>query len=182
MAPDRERCLVAGMDDYLAKPVELPRLEKTLARWTQKSRRFPISAPKSGSRPTSQSSPQPPDPAVPVFAPDSLLRRLMGDRELAATVLQAFLGDAPLQIEHLRARLAAQDAPGARLHAHSLKGAAGNVGGEALRHAAAAIETAAAAGHLAEANRGMPDLEAKLLELKHAIEEEWYADENQRSD
>ena len=63
-----------------------------------------------------------------------------------------------------------------------MKGAAGNVGGEALRHVAAAIETAAAAGHLAEANRGMPDLEAKLLELKHAIEEEWYADENQRSD
>ena len=97
----------------------------------------------------------------------------MDDRELAAAVLQAFLADAPLQLDQLRARLAEQDAPGARLCAHTLKGAAANVGGEALRQAASAIETAAAAGGLAEASRSVPDLEAKLIELKHAIEEEW---------
>ena len=193
MAADRERCLAGGMDDYLSKPVEIVRLEETLARWlatssrVAKSSRTPKSSPESSPAPESKSAPhsgspstihpstQPPPhpPELAVFDAESLQRRLMDDRELAAAVLKAFLADAPLQLDQLRARLAEQDAPGARLCAHTLKGAAANVGGEALRQAASAIETAAAAGGLAEASRSVPDLEAKLIELKHAIEEEW---------
>jgi PAS domain S-box-containing protein len=180
MAPDRERCLNEGMDDYLAKPVELPRLAKTLARWTAPScsqdRAISHHARETGVARSSH------EQALPVFEIPALLRRLMGDRDLAVVVLKAFLEDAPLQFEHLRARLAEQDPPGVRLYAHALKGAAANVGGEALRHAACAIENAADARDLAAVAAGLPALEAKLLELKLAIEEECCADQNHRSD
>jgi PAS domain S-box-containing protein len=173
MAPDRERCLAEGMDDYLAKPVELPRLAKTLARWVSQSA-------------SGETAPTPRETAgaqtAPAFDADSLLRRLRGDRNLAGVVLKAFLEDAPLQLEQLRARLAEQDAPGVRLYSHALKGAAANVGGEALRQAAYAIENAADARDLAAVTSGLPALEAKLLELKLAIEEECCAHQNHGSD
>ncbi|MGB9031186.1 MAG: PAS domain S-box protein [Acidobacteriaceae bacterium] len=169
MAPDRERCLAEGMDDYLAKPVELPRLAQTLARW--------VALAGSGrTAPTPQETPSP--QAAPVFDAPSLLRRLMGDRELAGVVLKAFLEDAPHQLEQLRAGLAAEDAPVVRLHAHAMKGAAANVGGESLRQAAYAIEKAADARDLAAVASGLPALETRLLELKLVIEEEWNADQN----
>jgi HPt (histidine-containing phosphotransfer) domain-containing protein len=173
MAPDRERCLAEGMDDYLAKPVELPRLAKTLARWVSQS-----GSGETASTPRETAGAQ----TGPVFDAGSLLRRLMGDRHLAVVVLKAFLEDAPLQLNHLHARLAEQDAPGVRLYAHALKGAAANVGGEALRQAAYAIENAADARDLSAVAGALPALEAKLLELKLAIEEECCAHQNHCSD
>ncbi len=166
MAQDRQRCLAEGMDDYLAKPVELPRLAKTLARW--------VSA--SGSEP----APPPVQPgagarAAPVFDGKALVRRLMGDRELAGVILKAFRDDVPQQLAQLRSCLAGQDAPGLRLQAHALKGAAANVGGEALRRAAYTAERAAEAGELRAVASAMPELEGAWLELKKAIEEEWDA-------
>jgi CheY-like chemotaxis protein len=85
MPPDRERCLSEGMDDYLAKPVELPRLAAVLARWLSVSDSVPAAStlPESGEKPT----------AV-IFDADSLLRRLMDDRELAGALLKGFLNRA----------------------------------------------------------------------------------------
>jgi len=159
MAPDRERCMAEGMDDYLAKPVELPQLARTLARWTSKA----------DSR---ESAPAPPPAAASrqVFDSESLLRRLMGDRALAGVMLQGFMEDAPRQLACLRDRLAERDSAGVRLHAHALKGAAANVGGETLRDAASALEASAIAGDLDAVTNALPNLDAKLLELKHAIE------------
>ena len=139
MPPDRERCLSEGMDDYLAKPVELPSLAAVLARW--------LSVPDSV-----QATPSLPEicekPSADIFDADSLLRRLMDDRELAGALLKGFLNGAPAQLKHLRERLADSDVPGLRLEAHTLKGAAATVAAEALRLAALAIETAATAGQL----------------------------------
>lgn len=160
MATDRERCLAEGMDEYLAKPVELPRLAEVLAKWLPQSRRVECA----------ETTPDPDcAPAVLVFDVDSVLRRLMGDTDLAGIIFKAFLEDAPQRLEQLRARLAEKEARCARLHAHALKGAAANVGGEALRQAAHAMEMAADAGDLETATRAVPDLEAKLLELMDAI-------------
>ena len=173
MATDRERCLSEGMDDYLAKPVELPWLARTIAQWA---------SPTTSHQPAPLSGHPAPDHAPPVFTAGSLLRRLMGDRNLADVVLRAFLRDSPLQLEQLRAHLADRNAPAVRLHAHALKGAAANVGGEALRNAACAMEKAAAAEDLTAVSAALPALEAKLLDLQHAIEEEWNAAEIQCSD
>jgi len=163
MAPDRERCLAEGMDDYLAKPVELPRLAKTLARWVAKSRSDETS-------PAAQSSAV--GPAASVFDASSLLRRLMRDRELAGAVLKAFREDVPRQLAELRSCLGKQDAPGVRLHAHALKGAAANVGGEVLRARAHAMEKAAEDGNMTAVASAVPQLEAAWLELEKALGEE----------
>jgi len=132
MASDRQRCLGEGMNGYLAKPVELAQLAETVAQWIKQPHETEATA----------------RPAAATFDAASFLDRLMGDRELAGTVIEGFLSDAPLQVESLRAFLEEGKQPGLHLQAHTLKGAAATVGAEALRTAAFALELTAAEGRL----------------------------------
>ena len=139
MSNDRERCLSEGMDDYLAKPVELRHLAAALAKWI----------PVFGAEKLTPVTGGPTEwPATAVFNSDALLRRLMGDRELAGVVLEGFIEDAPTQLAQLSVLLEATDSPGIRLQAHALKGAAATVGAEALQAIAKAMEMDASEGRL----------------------------------
>jgi CheY-like chemotaxis protein/HPt (histidine-containing phosphotransfer) domain-containing protein len=138
MVGDRDRCLSQGMSDYLSKPVDPRLLAEMLARW--------LAVPDAG------------EAANPVFDPESLMERLMGDRRLAGMVLKVFLEDAPSQLSQLRQRLDAADATGSRAQAHALKGAAATVSAQGLHAIALAIEEA-----------GGLDLDGKLFH--QAVEE-----------
>ncbi len=150
---DRKKFLLAGMDDYLPKPVTPQSLADVLAKW------LPAKAD--------------PDPgvALPCFDREGMLSRLMGDEELARSVAEGFLRDIPRQIEALRELLAAGDSPGAERKAHSIKGASANVGGEAMRAVAFEMEKAAEAGELAAAAARLPRLEAEFDRLRRAMQE-----------
>lgn len=148
MVSDRERCLREGMNDFLAKPVELSQLADVLARWI----------PKSGSVGTASTvAPNPETSSVTVFDGESLLLRLMEDKELAREVLNGFCQDAPCQLKKLRARIDESDAAGLRLQAHTLKGSSATVGAEALCAVAREMETAAAAGQFDLCRDLLPD-------------------------
>jgi HPt (histidine-containing phosphotransfer) domain-containing protein len=87
-------------------------------------------------------------PASGAFNEADLLRRLLGDRQLAGKVVQVFLKDAPSQLNKLCERLGEADAHGIRLQAHTLAGAAATVAADGLRAIAAEMELAGAAGQL----------------------------------
>jgi len=145
MPADRDRCLNAGMDDHLAKPVQMGQLANTLDKW--------LAAPGATARATSDAPPivggeAESDRSMEVFNAGSLLQRLMGDRQIAAIVLKGCLYDVPAQIGSIRRLLTIADAPGIRLQAHTLKGAAATVAAEALRSVAIDIEHAASVGRL----------------------------------
>jgi len=165
MPPDRERCLSEGMDDYLAKPVELLQLAGVLTKWiTVSSADDPRSDPAQTRRELLA------NPANIIFDSDSLLRRLMGDRELARGVLKRFIQDAPSQLENLRVRLDEIDAPGTRLQAHTLKGSAATVGAEALHAVALAMETAAFSGRLDDCRDLLPEATNEFNRFKTTVE------------
>ena len=117
MQGDREKCLEAGMNDYLAKPIEPKVLADMLHKW------LPRKATKHPS-PTAPTANEPTDTGATVFDKAALLDRLMGDEALVQTVLAGFLEDIPRQIEALKASLDAGDLAVAERHAHSIKGAA----------------------------------------------------------
>jgi HPt (histidine-containing phosphotransfer) domain-containing protein len=98
---------------------------------------------------------------------------MMDDSELATLVFETFLADMPLQIEGLQALLEDGDAPTAIRHAHSIKGAASNVGGERLRKVAAEMEKNALAGDLSAVVDRMAELRMQFLRLREAIKQEW---------
>lgn len=107
---------------------------------------------------------------MPIFDQAGMLARLTGDEDLAAIISARFLESAPRQIETLRRSLAAGDAAGARLAAHSLKGAAANAGGARLRRVAYAVEQAARAGDLSAAGGQLADLELQFDRLQAAMQ------------
>jgi CheY-like chemotaxis protein/HPt (histidine-containing phosphotransfer) domain-containing protein len=162
MPADRDRCLSMGMNDYLAKPVELGRLEAVLAKWL----------PDSGAGETAPTPGQPAgEGAVAIFNAEALLLRLMGDRQLAAIVLRGFLEDAPSQLKNLSMRLNAADAAGARAQAHMLQGAAATVAAEGLHAIALAIERAGIAGQLNHCGELLPLAVKEFERFKSTLEQ-----------
>jgi response regulator RpfG family c-di-GMP phosphodiesterase len=161
MLEDRDRCLRAGMNDYLSKPVELARLAEALSRWLPACQGGGAAHPP-GHRADRQ--------AKAVFDVEALLLRLMGDRQLACAVLKGFLKDAPSQLESLRSRVAAADSPGVRSQAHTLKGASATVAAEGLRAIAIEMERAGAAGRIDQCGELLPRAVEEFQHFQSALE------------
>jgi HPt (histidine-containing phosphotransfer) domain-containing protein len=100
-----------------------------------------------------------------------MITRLMNDEDFARTLVGLFLEDIPKQIEVLRGCLEAGDVASAERQAHSIKGASANVGGEALRSVASAMENAGKTGELGSIRARLPELEVQFARLKEAMSE-----------
>ncbi len=123
---DRQRCLDAGMDDYLAKPLSLEDLAGTLSKWLTRSR-----AP--GDVPQTSQAAQPPDQdKLPILNESTLngLRERIGSR--IQPTLAAFLNDTPKHINTLHHAVNARDPIKIRNLAHGIRGSGLNLGAEKL--------------------------------------------------
>lgn len=110
-----ESCRLAGMDDFVAKPVSPAVLARVISRW------FPVGPEEN--RPKKEVSPALPE----VLDFQGLCDRLMGDEPLALSLLDHFLEDFPEQICRLEKALHAKDQETARRINHTIKGAAANM-------------------------------------------------------
>ncbi len=161
MSGDRDKCLAAGMSDYVAKPVEVRELGDILGKWLQSSSASPVNAP----------TDRIPAELEPVFSPREFLARLMGDQDLASKVVAAFLEDAPRQLRALQGMIEKGDAEGAQRQAHTLKGAAATLSAEALRALCAEAQKAAAANDLERASILLPRMQEQFERLKTTLQQ-----------
>jgi HPt (histidine-containing phosphotransfer) domain-containing protein len=169
MQGDRERCLKAGMDDYIAKPIQQKELIETIEHWLRAAEPG-----RSTNDPSAESQPNPsgPEPDAPdVFRWSELMDRLMDDAELGRIIITGFLDDIPEQIAKLKQFVQSGDTAGATRQAHTIKGASANVGAPALRGAAAALEEMGHAGDLPGIAEGVPRLEEEFQRLKSVLTE-----------
>jgi CheY-like chemotaxis protein len=165
MSGDRGKCLQAGMNDYITKPVQSRQLTEVLKKWRRQPAVIEI-----------ESTPGPsPAAADAVFNQAEFLARLMGDQDVAHRIIDGFLQDVPRQLRTLRYKLLAGDAPSARLQAHTLKGAAATVSAQALRSLCFDMQEAATAGELGRALVVLSQVEEQFELLKSTLKQSGWA-------
>jgi len=139
MASDREKCLQAGMNDHLAKPIDPDKLFATLLRWIPARA---ASATFTG-RPSLEAVRARSAPLViPGIDTATALKRTGGNRQRYESLLTRFANSQSGMLSEMRAALAANDITTAQRLAHSLKGAAANLGAASLAEIAARAEAA----------------------------------------
>jgi signal transduction histidine kinase/CheY-like chemotaxis protein/HPt (histidine-containing phosphotransfer) domain-containing protein len=125
MDGDRERCMQAGMDGYLSKPIDPQRLFAAVEQLNDAAAVAAVAV----------------SPATrPAFDESALLARLAGDAGLMATVIAVFLEDCPVRLAVIHNAVTAGDGASLRAAAHALAGAAGNLSAPGLFLAAKALE------------------------------------------
>ena len=158
MKGDRERCLKAGMDDYISKPVQPKELIAVIER---RLRETPAAMPEVSRAPIPKGKE--------IFDKKILLGRLDGDEEIFREIVQAFLKDTPLQMEKLKQALQEGNVVGVERQAHLLKGAAMNMGGKELQTVAWEMEVVAKEGDLSGARSLVEKLEQAFERLKGVL-------------
>ncbi len=175
MEGNRERCLAAGMDDFLAKPYALEQLQSTLQRWMAAT---PASAPATPCDAATEAEATEVTEAAIDRTFIEQFRELDpdGGMALAARILRVYAESSAPPFAEIERATAAGDAAGLRRAAHSLKSSAGNVGARRLAALLKDFESLGKDGRIDDARAGLAALRtehARTLDAIHALIEEF---------
>jgi two-component system sensor histidine kinase/response regulator len=163
MEGDRDRCLAAGMDGYISKPVRIDELQEALERW------LPGGTIEKDDRPVA-----PVDVATaPTVLDETALAELApGEPEIVVELIDQFLADAPTRAHAVRVALTQRDKAALRQAAHLFKGEAGSIGARELEDILARLESMArtdTVGSGVEAIRGFDAAYAATLQALQSL-------------
>ncbi|CAO3433740.1 response regulator [Azospirillum argentinense] len=159
MQADRERCLDAGMNDYLAKPIDPDALWATLLVWVTPRPGLGAEAPAPLPAPAVE---EPGDLPTGVPGLDTAigLSRVLGKKRLYLDLLRKFTAGQRGVVTAIRTALDAGDLAAAERYAHTLKGTAGNIGAHPVQDAAEQLEA------VIRDARPHPEIDARLAALE----------------
>ncbi|TYT74023.1 response regulator [Desulfobotulus mexicanus] len=183
MQQDRDRCLEAGMDDFISKPVELPDLARILEKYlplnneTEKAPLRPEENNQKKTKETTRRSQMPEDIANAtetdplIFDYGGFLKRFMNDQAIVDKVLSICMESLPQRMEDLKTALKANDLANVHLLTHTLKGKTANIHAATFSSLAGEMEKNAESGNLDGVRKQMTGLEDAYEELKKAVDQ-----------
>jgi PAS domain S-box-containing protein len=156
MEGDRERCLEAGMDAYVSKPIQPAQLFRVVEG---------LVVPRDRSEGDGGKQP----PRASGLEPASLLARLGGDAKLVRRLVRVFLNDCPRMLSKIKKAAAAQEADVLAEAVHGFKGAVSNFGATEVLEIARQLESKARQHDLTAARRIYPQLETAVTALVETL-------------
>ncbi|MEK6304131.1 MAG: PAS domain S-box protein [Acidobacteriota bacterium] len=152
---DRERCLAAGMDDYVSKPIRADELAKAIENQVGVS--------------NAAFAEKPERTLDEVFDAAALLARLDGDTELLRYIVELFLEELPRLMSQVRDAVMLEDSDALERAAHTLRGSVGNFHAGGVVELALGLETMGREGSLTGAKKTMAMLEREVERLRPAL-------------
>ncbi|HUI07790.1 MAG TPA: response regulator [Verrucomicrobiae bacterium] len=149
---DCERCLEAGMDAYVAKPVQSRLLFEAIAKVVP-----------------ARTATEDPNTDGDVFDHEAALAMIDGDRELFQELVGLFMVESADLLDQIRDAIAQRDGKACERAAHSLKGSVGAFRAESARLAAQTLEDLGRRGDFEQAGVVLEELEMKVAQLKDAL-------------
>ncbi len=160
MPGDMEKCINAGMDDYIAKPFDPETFNTIIDKWLEKLNEPAKEAP---------FKPEKTNPLI--FNEKDMMMRVLEDRNFGKKLVNVFLDDASKRIISLENSISGKDIKTSRREAHTLKSSSANVGGEILSELAKKIEGKCANEDLEGAKKLIPELKKQMGLLKEAFKD-----------
>jgi CheY-like chemotaxis protein/HPt (histidine-containing phosphotransfer) domain-containing protein len=180
MKGDREKCLEAGMDDYLTKPVRAAQLYETIASIVGRTRQTAtVAAPAGSGEADRRAGPAGGGPDVgptsqalangPARAMAAALKAVDGDAALLADVARIFLSESPRLLADMEGAISQTDAPLLRRAAHTIKGGLRMFGAESAYDLASRLERLGREGDVRAAGEIFENLKQGVLELQREL-------------
>ncbi|HTQ37616.1 MAG TPA: response regulator [Pirellulales bacterium] len=200
MVGDRERCLSAGMDDYVSKPIEPKHFFATLKRWLISAADGVGGAerPATGKFASGEAGPAISNAAGEEHAAPpqmidrseildlaSLRARVEQDLDLLEEMIELFLSSSPSLLAEIESAVAQRDCPTITRAAHSLKGALLNISAGGCAKAALELEDLGRSGETARVDESLAALKLQLQQLQAELtrtEVEIEAEKNQQAE
>jgi two-component system sensor histidine kinase/response regulator len=157
MKGDRERCIAAGMDDYIAKPVQREKLFAVISRWAPRADSSDFPGPYADDKSVSKALKQ--------------MHREFG-ADMLITLIDTFLSDTGNRLASLQEAIARGDSISASREAHGIKGSYRSIGAQRMAEVCAGLEAQARADSLSNAQAALKCLSLNFTHLSELLRAE----------